>query len=268
MPFDSNQAWKDANASVLANRDVLLALAGVFVALPSLALATFMPPPEPPAGATPEATFALLGEYYTHAWPALIGMAVLQLFGTLTMMTLFTDRSRPTVGEAMKRGLQGMLPVLGAQLLLAFGVSLLVVLGAALGVSAAAKLLVALVLIAGVIYIFVRTSLVTPVVVVENERNPVKALTRSWQLTTGVAGRLLAFFMLLLVAAMVLYLLIAGGLGVLVSLVVSGAAETSIKDLIAAFLQAIMTVYSVAIIAACHRQLAGPSAEAAARPFE
>ncbi|PKB14737.1 glycerophosphoryl diester phosphodiesterase family protein [Novosphingobium kunmingense] len=268
MKFDSNQAWKDANASVLANRDVLMALAGVFVALPNLALATFLPPPEAPSGTAPEAAFALLGEYYTKAWPALVVMALLQLLCTLTMLTLFTDRSRPTVGEAMKRAVQSVLPVLAAQLLIALGIAALMVLGGALAVSAAARAIVAVVLIAGVAWVFLRTSLVTPVVVVEDQRNPIKAIARSWALTRGSAGRLLLFFVLLVVVAVVLYVLIGGVLGLLVSFVASGAAEVAVKDLIAAFLQAIATVYSVAIIAACHRQLAGPSAEAAARAFE
>ena len=51
MRFDSNQAWKDAASAVSANRDVLLALAGVFFVLPSFAFTLLYPQPEPPAGA-------------------------------------------------------------------------------------------------------------------------------------------------------------------------------------------------------------------------
>ena len=41
MKFDSNQAWKQAASQVSANRDVLIALAGVFLLLPVLAFSLF-----------------------------------------------------------------------------------------------------------------------------------------------------------------------------------------------------------------------------------
>lgn len=271
MKFDSNQAWKDAAASVAANRDVLFALAGVFLALPALALAIFMPPPQAPDGATPEAALALMGEYYSYAWPVLLVLAVLQLLGTLTMLTLFTDRSRPTVGEAIRQGARAALPVLAAQVIVAFAVAagVMLVLGAAIASGVAAlKLLAGLALIFALAFVFARLSLVSPVVVVDGQRNPVAALRRSWDLTRGNVFHLLAFFVLLLIAALVLYLLINGALGFVVSLLASGETANAIKDLIAACLQAAISVYSVAVIAAIHRQLAGPSAEATARPFE
>lgn len=271
MAFDSNQAWKDAAASVSANRDVLFALAGVFLALPALALAIFMPPPEGGEGTTPEAAMALMGEYYTQAWPALLVMALLQLLGTLTMLTLFTDRSRPTVGEAIRQGARAVLPVLAAQFLVALGVAALIslLLGAAVASGVAAlKLLIGLGMVVGLAYVFVRLSLVSPVVVVDGQRNPVAALRRSWGLTGGSVFHLLAFYALLLIAAVILYLLIAKGLGFIVSLLASGGTSAAINDLIAACLQAVISVYSVAVLAACHRQLAGPSPEATARPFE
>jgi hypothetical protein len=271
MKFDSNQSWKDAAASVSANRDLLFALAGVFLALPTFALALFVPPPQPPAGADAQTAFALLGQYYTKAWPALLVVALLSLLGTLTMLTLFTDRSRPTVGEAIRQGAGAVLPVLLAQFAVALGAALAIslLLGAAIGSgSPGLKLLIGLLLVLGLGYVAVRLSLVSPVVVVDGQRNPLAALRRSWALTGGNVLHLLAFFVLLLVAALVLYLIAAKGLGLIVALVVSGEMASTINDLIASCLQAVLSVYSVAVIAACHRQLAGPSAAAAAQPFE
>ena len=67
MRFDSNLAWKDAASAVSANRDVLLALAGVFFVLPSFAFALLYPQPEPPAGAAPEQLFELMGAFTPNA---------------------------------------------------------------------------------------------------------------------------------------------------------------------------------------------------------
>ena len=50
MRFDSNRAWQEATKLVSANRDVLWALAGVFLVLPSFAVGILAPPPEPAAG--------------------------------------------------------------------------------------------------------------------------------------------------------------------------------------------------------------------------
>ena len=42
MKFDSNRAWREASASASANREVLLAVAGVFFLLPGLASVLFL----------------------------------------------------------------------------------------------------------------------------------------------------------------------------------------------------------------------------------
>ena len=78
MRFDSNLAWKDAASAVSANRDVLLALAGVFFVLPSFAFALLYPQPEPPAGAAPEQLFELMGAFYRQAWPVLLAISTKQ----------------------------------------------------------------------------------------------------------------------------------------------------------------------------------------------
>lgn len=271
MTFDSNQAWKDAAQSVSANRDVLLALAGVFLVVPSFALVLLMPPPEPAAGADPKTMFALLGQYYSKAWPALLGMGLLSMLGTLTMLSLFTDRSRPTVGEAIKLGLGGMLTVIGTQLIagLAAAIATALVMGAAAGSgSPVLAVVLGLLTTAGFVYAMIRISLVSPVVMVEGQRNPVAALKRSWELTGGNVLYLLAFYLLLLVAFLVVYLLLSGGISLVVALVTSGGVTAAINNLVAACLQAVISVYFVAVSAACHRQLAGPSAAAVAGKFE
>ena len=50
MTFDSNRAWKEASGAISANRDVVLALAGVFFLLPGLVSALLLPAPAPVDG--------------------------------------------------------------------------------------------------------------------------------------------------------------------------------------------------------------------------
>jgi len=269
MKLDTNLAWQQATAAIAANRDVLLALAGVFFLLPSLAFALFLPQPEPVPGQSPEQMMAGQQAYLLSALPYMIPMGILQALGTLAMLTLFTDRTRPTVGEAIRQGAAGLLSYFGAQILLGLGVG--VAGGLLLGIAAAtgAKALVALSVIAvlvALVFVAIRTSLVSPVIAVEGERSPVAALKRSWALTSGNGGRMLLFFLLVVVAFVVVMLVLMGIVGVVLALVGGAGAAKIGGTVVSSALGAVMTVYFVAILAAVHRQLAGPSDPAA--PFE
>lgn len=271
MRFDSNRAWLEATALVSANRDVLWALAGVFLILPSFAVGILAPPPEPPAGIDRDGLMAMLSNYYDSAWPWLLGMAVCQVIGTLAMLALYTDRTRPTVAEALKLALRGALPVILAQLLAGMGFVLAalipIMLVALTGVQALATVVVAACLVA-LVYVMVRISLIAPVVMVEGERNPIAALRRSWDLTRGNAGRLTLFYALLLVGFGIVILLVGGLADLLLRLVLGMELGTALGTLVSAALQAVMAIFLMAVYAATHRQLARPEATAPVIPIE
>lgn len=269
MRLDTNLAWQQASAAIAANREVLLALAGVFFLLPSLAFALFLPQPEPVPGQTPEQMMAGQQAIMLSALPYMIPIGILQALGTLAMLTLFTDRTRPTVGEAIRQGAAGLLPYFGAQILLGFGFGVVGGLLLAIAAATGAKALVAvavIAVIAGLIYLALRSALVSPVIAVEGERNPVAALRRSWALTNGNAGRILLFLALVGIAFLVVMMVLMGIVGVVLALVAGAGAAKIAGTVVSSALGAVMTVYFVAILAAVHRQLAGPSNPAA--PFE
>ncbi len=260
MRFDSNQAWKEAAAAVSANRDLLLALAGVFLVVPSLALTVFMPPPEPPKGATFDATMALLGQYYTQAWPALLLMVVASMIGSLAMLALFTDRSRPTVSQAIRQALSSLPVLLLAQVGTAVTAALLLapLLGLGKATGSPAVTLLAMLAAAGVLAVAsIRLSLVSPVIMVEGVRNPLGALRRSWDITRGNGWRLAAFYVLLLIAFLIATKLIGMVIGLVVALVTSGETARTIGALVDSSLSGVVAVYFIAVTAACHRQLIG-----------
>lgn len=271
MRFDSNKAWQDAVQAVSANKDVLWALAGVFYVLPSFAFAVAFPQPEPAAGSSPEQLLAQLGGYYTTAAPFMLVTMVLQLIGTLSILTMMTDSRRPTVGEAIRIGAASVLPVLGAQLLLglALGLVAVIVLGLA-GLSGSMALVVALtIMLVGVFfYLSIRTVLVSPAVAVDGLRNPIAALRRSWDLTSGKAGQLALFFLLLVVAVGVIFGIVMLVTGVVLALLAGPATAKLIAALISSLLVAGVTVLFVGVVAAVHRQLAGPAAATTASTFE
>lgn len=271
MKLDSNRAWKHASRNVSRNRDALLAVAGVFFLLPQLALALFFPQPEPTVGMNEQQIVALAQSYYASALPAMIPLVICQALGTLSLLSLLRHATRPTVGEALRLGLAGLLTYLGAQILLGIGlgvmggliISLLAVSGIA--ALAVAGLLLVVLLAAAVV---LRVSLSGAVVAIEGERSPLRALRRSWALTAGNAWHLLAFYALFLVASLVILMIASLIIGIPLQMMASPTATEIGTALVSSTLNALMAMYLVAIIEAVHHQLAGDPVEQERRTLE
>ncbi|HKX80551.1 MAG TPA: hypothetical protein VJM34_18735 [Novosphingobium sp.] len=268
MKFDSNLAWKQASAAVSLNREVALALAGVFFMLPTLALTLLFPQPEPTAAMDQKAIVEMAGAYYLSILPFVIPMILFQAAGTLALIALLTDRGRPTVGQAIGLGVRGVLPYFLAQLLLGvagmFAGGVLMGLPAAIG-AAAVGIAATLILF---IYVMVRMSLVPPIIVVEGQRNPIEILRRSWDLTRGNAGRVFLFYLLVFIAFMVVVVIASALFGVVLTLLAGQEGSTIGMAVISSLFSAVMALYFVAIVAAVHRQLAGPPPRIDSATFE
>jgi len=271
MIFDSNLAWQQAAAAIRSNREVLFALAGVFFLLPILAFALIFPQPSPPAGADEAAMMALAVQYYGQTLPFALPMALVEAAGTMAMLMLMTDRTRPTVGQAIRLGFMLMPVYIGAQLLLGFGVGMggLVVLGL-LGLTGAKAVVTAgvLALFAFGAYVWVRTSLSAPVVAVERMRNPWRALTRSWALTRGNGLRVVVFYALILLVFAILFSIVMALVGIVLAVLLPVKPATLLAAVISAALQSTMGLAFVAALAATHAQLAGEPAEGIGHTFD
>ena len=269
IAFDSSRAWAEAAAAVSANRDVLLALAGVFVVLPTFAMAILVPPPLPQTGISMQALVATMGEYYRSNALPLIAAALIHMIGTLAMLALITDETRPTVGQTIKQGFTSTPSVIAAQLVLGMAIGAVVLLPVALGgaLKSPAILVVALAAALGLaVWAWVRASLVSPAVLVDRLANPLTALKRSWQLTEGNALRLLGFFALLVIASLVIMAVAESAIRLVLALLIGASGAELGAAFVAAVLQAVMTVYFVAVTATAHRQLAEASAPLVTRP--
>jgi hypothetical protein len=271
MKFDSNLAWKHATSAVAANREVLLALAGVFFLLPNLAFSLLFERPEPTSPMSPEQMMAMMSDYYVSAAPFLIVIFLFQAAGTLALLTLLTDRSRPTVAEALRHAIGGILSYALAQILLGLGLGLLAGLTLMLAGFTGLQLLVGIAFVGMValgIYAFIRFSLVAPVIAAEGDRNPVSALQRSWRLTAGNSPRIAVFYFLFFFAFMLVIIIVMAVLGGLLAVIAGAEAGRITAAVVSTALSTMMMLYFVAILAAAHRQLAGPSPEAVRAPFE
>jgi hypothetical protein len=271
MKLDSNRAWQEAVAAVSANKEVLLGLAGVFFVLPSLAFALFFPQPEPAGAMQPEAVMRMMQTYYISILPFALPMAILQMVGSLAVLTLFTDRRRPTVGQAIKQGAMGVLPYLGTSLLLGIAVGLIGGLLLALAGLTGSKVIASIVVIAlaaALLYAGVRLSLIAPVVAVDRIRNPMEIIRRSWSLTEGNAGRIALFLLLVLVVFGIVAVIVMGLVGVVLALALAGSTAKTLAAVFSSLIGSIFSTYFLAINAAIHRQLSGPSAGAISGTFD
>ena len=260
MKFDMSAAWTEAMAMFNANREVLLVVAGIFFFLPAVLQGFVMPPLQGLLTTSdPDAMQQqVIAFYRSYGW--LFALVILaQIAGTLALLVLLRDQRRPTVGEAIRQGFAGLLPTIGAYLLLGLtvfvGIVVVVFAGLAAPVLGAVLSLIAAI---GLIYAMIRLSLLLPVIAIEQVRNPVTALRRSWAETQGNVGRLLAFFLLLFVAYMVVLLvvgMVAGASGMLLG----EAGALIVGSVVSGLIAAVATTIFTAVQAAIHRQLAGPA---------
>lgn len=270
MKFDMSEAWREAVAMMTANREVLLVVAGIFFLLPSVVLALSMGNLDEVMMSDPEAAQAQIYALYAQWWWLLALVLLVQAVGFLALLALLRDSSRPTVAEALKTGLVGLLPAFGAYIVMTVGLGLMV--GALFGVAgvignAAIAALIALLVVVLVIYVFVKLSLSGPVIAIDRVFNPVKVLTRSWQLTKGNSFRLFLFYMLLSIVYVIVTLLLVPIVGA-ATLAFGQDTALLISGIVSGLISAGVTVVFVAIIAAVHRQLSGPSPAAVSETFE
>ncbi len=261
MKFDLDTAWKDAMGLLSRNRGLLAVIAGVFFFLPYAALAIALPEmgdlEAAQASGNLDAMMGAINDLYASYWWVYLILAIVQGIGLLAMLALVRRRANPTVGQALSTGVKSVPTYIAAQLLqtalFAIVAGLLIGVGAVTGLPALAVLggVIAFVVVC---YIVTKLSLAAPVIAIDGELNPIRALQRSWALTRGNSIRLFFFYLLLLAAFVVLSIVISLVLGLAFAIAGEQAALLG-EAVISGLLNAIMIVVIVCVLAAVHTQL-------------
>ena len=278
--LDMGRAWTQATGLIGANKDTISAVAGLFFFLPSFAAALLAPemvnPPQPAAapGDDPEAALQALSDQmlalYADNWPLFLGITIAGFIGSLSLLALLSDRGNPTVGEALGKGVKSIPSYLAAQLLsaLAAGFAIGLPLGLVSAFAPPAVTVVAgLLLVVLMVYIFIKFSLIAPVIAIDGERNPLSAMRRSWRLTKGNSARILIFMLLLFVTIAIIGGLVSAVLTLILS-AFGGPVASIGGGLVNAAVNTIVTVIFLVVIAAIHRQLSGATPERLSETFE
>lgn len=261
MKFDLDTAWKDTSRLLRDNFSLLAIIAGVFFFVPYAAVLIAIPSALPIAaleqGGNPEAMQAAILDLYSTYWWVLLALAIIQGIGLLAMLALLRRRANPTVGEALATGAGSVVSYLAAQILQSFAliavIILLIGIPAAAGSPAIAFFggVLALVLF---LYILTKMSLVSPVIAIEEVKNPLTAIARSWKLTRGNSVRVFLFYLLVLVAFFVVSVVASMITTVIFSLGGENAALFG-TSFIAALINAALIILGVCLLAAVHTQL-------------
>ncbi len=240
MTISFSGVWDDTVRLLRANASLFIAIAGVFLFLPSLIVGYIAPQPTGSAGA---AGGGQLLAYLWQNWQLLLLVNLIGFVGSLALLILALDPERPTVGRAIKVALV-LLPTYFVTSLIA-----LVLVGIGL-----------LALILPGLYLMGRLATAGPVIVAENRRNPFDAIRRCFAVTRGSGwanvGLILivvvTFWVLSLAATIVfgsIFLLFdrstpGGGLGALLLLIMQGV------------IGAAFNVVLVLLLASLYRRLA------------
>ncbi|WP_242137562.1 MULTISPECIES: hypothetical protein [unclassified Sphingomonas] len=166
--LDIGAVLRDAWAMAKRDRDVLLGVCGLLLLVPQVALAMFVARPPALPGAAEEMTAWLAA---VQAWSQLyslpvIVLSIVLLLGSATVLSLYLDRSHPTVQAAVLRALSLLPRVVLLSLLMSFPVSVGTLLLFLPGLYLQGRLLLALPLLIdtpsiGVIAAFTRSFALT-----------------------------------------------------------------------------------------------------------
>ncbi len=243
--IDLNRVWDDARAMGAANKDLLAAIAGMFVLLPSVVGNLLVREPERAAASRDipvEELSRQMIQFYSDNWAVLVGLGLAVSFGLLAMLVLLLRPERLTVGESLK----------AAAVLLPgyFVASLIQGLGFGFGLV--------LFVLPG-LYLMARLSLIAPVAAAEQCANPIEQLKRSFVLTRGNGWRIFLVLLILYFTAQIVELVATTLVGLAGALLLPKDMATLCSSIVAGLIAAGLAAFLAVLSAALYRAATAPA---------
>jgi hypothetical protein len=194
MKLSYSAVWAEVLVLLRSHASLIATVAGVFIFLPGLLIAHFLPQPEPTELGR---LAAMWGDYLDANWPWLLLNSIVSMIGAIAILLLLFARGI-SVGGAIAASLI-LLPAYFAAALLSsvaigFGLFLLIVPG---------------------LYLLGRLGPLNAVLVAEGHRNPVAAIRRTLAITRGHGWAILGLILLVAIAAAIVVGVAATLLGIL-----------------------------------------------------
>jgi hypothetical protein len=240
MNFSYSAVWDDTVRMLKANSSLLAALAGVFLFLPSLLIAYFLPQEQ----VQPDKAVANLIGYMATNIHWLILTRIVNMVGTLAMLILLFARGGVTVGGAIGGSLRYLpgyfLASVVANLMIGAGLLLFLIPG---------------------LYLFGRLTPLGPVVVAEDRRGPIDAIKRSFQVTKGKGWAILGLVLIVAIAGFILSFAVTAVVGAVLLLIAGKSLGGFLLLILQSAATAALSTVLVVLFAAIYRSLAAnPSA--------
>ena len=249
-------AWDETKAIIARDGKLLATVALALFVLPGVVSDLFSP--QVSAGELPK-----LGYWTVIAVIALL----ISLVGQLAVIRLAIG-SRHTVGETIAHAFRRAPAYVAATITWVLPFALIA--GAIVGASAEggklspAAALVLVIVFAAAVFLFVRMLMTSPVASAEGI-GPIAIIKRSWELTAGNWWRLLGFFLLFFVAAVIVLAAIGSALGLVVKLTFGSLEPLTVGALVLALVgqvvAAAISVLLMVMLARIYVQLSGQGQE-------
>lgn len=235
MRFSYSGIWDDMVRLLKAQGSLLVAVAGVFLLLPELLTAYFLPRPEPKSMAD---LVQLYSAYVGANWLPLVLAMLVTAIGAIAILLLLLDRRQPTVGAAIGAAVPLLIPYVVAtflsNMMIAGGLSLLIVPG---------------------LYLIGRTAPLGPALVAEGWRNPIAAIGRSFDVTRGNGWMVAGLVMMIFAAGYLLLFAVSRVVGAIFLLAAGPRLGLLLVLILQSALAAAFTVVSLVLYAAIYRRL-------------
>jgi hypothetical protein len=266
MKFSYNAVWDYTLALLRAHWPLIAAIAGVFIFLPSLMVGHFLPPPQG-GSSNPQADIDLVTAYWSTTWYWQLLAVLATMVGTLAIIILVADRTRPTVGAAIASAFR-LIPF---YLLATFLVAAALVLAATVGLVPFA-LLAAVglrpILYLGMLGVAVlmfyaggRLAVLGQVVALEG-RMPLTAIRRTIELTRGHGWAIFFLLFLILLAGEIAVLAAGFVVGALFRLLLAEPVADLLILIVSSALGSALTAVIVLASTAVYQALAGSESPA------
>lgn len=240
MKLNYMQCWNEALALLGLHKEAILAIAGVFVFLPTLLMAQFV---GEPALTGEEEAGALVATFQQHfsenALPIIISNLLIS-FGGLVMYFVLAPSRSASLAEDMSDAIKIFTFFLIANLLSGF-------------VTLAGMLL----FIVPGLYVACRLILVPMFFADAGRRSPIEVLKQSWAATKDNGFSILAFILIIAIVGMVTIGVLQAVVGVATGLATGGTGWALLENLVAGVTGTAFQIVLTAVIASMYIQLTG-----------
>lgn len=222
------------------HKEAILAIAGVFVFLPTVLMAQFVGQPAMEGAKDLNAVAAAYSAFFNENAAAIILSNLLISFGGFVIFLTIAPSYSGTVADDLSKGVRLFVIFLLATILT--------------GLATFAGFI--LFIIPG-LYIACRLILVPIIIADQGERNPLEALKNSWAITKSNGFSILLLILIIAIVGVITVGVVQMIVGVIVGLATGGEGWALIENLVSALGSTALQIVFTIIIASIYDQLSG-----------